>query len=406
MRILVLTSTFPRWVNDKEPEFVLDLCRYLNSNSIEIDVLAPHSHGAAKYEAMDNISVYRYQYYFNQYQSLAYAGGIMANLKSNPFRYFQLPFFILFQTIALMSRLGKVEYDLIHAHWLIPQGFIAAIVKTISRNKNIQIICTSHGGDLYALDNSVFRILKRWTINQCREFCVVSQAMERKAASLGIIGDQIHVMPMGVDFDKLFRPVPGIQRKQRQIIFVGRLVEKKGVDILINSFAEVSRTLPGCNLQIIGDGPKRPELEKLMKELGLEENVLFSGSVNHHALPKYYSSASLAIVPSIVAASGDQEGLGLVSLEAMGCGCAVIASSLEAIGDVIDNDTGVLVNPGDSSELSRAIIDLLNDPQKRMKLAQQGQEKARQLFSWEVSGGRYLELIRATNRGMKSDLLG
>jgi glycosyltransferase involved in cell wall biosynthesis len=116
--------------------------------------------------------------------------------------------------------------------------------------------------------------------------------------------------------------------------------------------------------------------------------------VPHHQLPELFSSAGIAVVPSIIDSAGDQEGLGLVVVEAMGCGCAVIASSLDAIRDVMDTDTGIFVMPDNSVDLAEKICLLFANRDLCHRLAIRGREKVTSQYDWQVAGARYYELIK------------
>ncbi len=393
-RILVLTSTFPRWHGDTEPSFVYDLCQYLSGRGMNIDVLAPHTPDAKLQETMSGISVYRYRYNLKSLQTLAYQGGILANLKKNPLKVLLVPFFLVALVWVIYRKTRSTHYDVIHAHWLIPQGIACAIAGLIPGNRVPGMVCTSHGGDLYALDNTIFRSLKRWTISRARTVCVVSRAMRSKVMSMGIPEEQIQILPMGVDLQHRFVPVEDVERIENRLLFVGRLVEKKGVGVLLEAMQLVTAKYNDVELLIVGDGPLLTPLQQFARETGLEDQVRFLGSVSQDELPRIYSSTGIAVVPSVIAESGDQEGLGLVTIEALGCGCAVVVSALEAIKDVVNSETGILVRPGDADDLARGICTLLDQPASRNELAMAGRNKVIQEFDWQVSGERYLQLLR------------
>ena len=153
--ILVLTSTFPRWHNDSEPGFVFELSRRL-TDKFSITVLAPRSPGAKDEEVMDGMRVMRFGYFFRSLENLAtHSGGIMGRLKANPFNYLLVPFFLLGQILALTRLLRRESFDLIHAYWIIPQGLAAHMALALAR-KQIPVVCTSHGGDMYALQGRIF----------------------------------------------------------------------------------------------------------------------------------------------------------------------------------------------------------------------------------------------------------
>jgi len=151
--ILVLTSTFPRWANDTDPPFVMELSRRLVKENIKIDILAPHAEGAKQKETMHGMTIYRYRYFFSKWERLAYAGGILANLKKNKLLYFLVPLFSISQIISILKLIKKNNYDLIHAHWLIPQGLLAVLVSRIFDKECPKILCTSHGVVIYLLFN-------------------------------------------------------------------------------------------------------------------------------------------------------------------------------------------------------------------------------------------------------------
>lgn len=392
-RVLVVTSTFPRWRADSEPAFVFNLCRYLRGRGMDIDVLAPHAAGAARHEVMEGLNVFRYRYFFTRLQSLAYSGGILARLARNPLNYLLVPWFLLAQAVAVIRRIRSVEYDVIHAHWLIPQGLICALARGTLGERAPALVCTSHGGDLYALEYPLFRALKKWAAARSDCLCVVSNAMKIRALTLGVDSARIRVMPMGVDLRHTFRPVEGVARVRRRLIFVGRLVEKKGLDTLLEALSRLADEYPDIELLIAGDGPLRVPLERKALALGLSGKAVFLGSVASDRLPDLYSSADIAVVPSVIAASGDQEGLGLVIIEAMGCGCAVVASALDAIGDVVDAETGLFARPGDPADLAEKIRRLLEDPGYCRRLSERAREKVLSRFDWEITGEAYARLL-------------
>ncbi|WP_144408270.1 glycosyltransferase, partial [Sulfuricella sp. T08] len=162
-RILVLTSTFPRWQGDNEPPFVFELSRRLDEQ-FDVVVLAPHASGAKQFEKMDNLEVHRFRYCFTSWQSLAYHGGIMANLKQKRLRYFLVPFFLLSELVSLITLIRKQQFDVIHAHWLIPNGLVAVMARALVTGNKPTIVCTAHGTDLFGLGGGVFRWLQKHVI--------------------------------------------------------------------------------------------------------------------------------------------------------------------------------------------------------------------------------------------------
>jgi glycosyltransferase involved in cell wall biosynthesis len=387
-RILVLTSTFPRWPKDTEPRFVLDLCRELR-NHAEILVLAPHAVNAAREEVLEGVLVRRFRYFVPRWQSVAYDGGITARLRANPWRLLQLPFLFAALWLAVRQAARTWSPDLIHAHWIIPQALVAAL----AANVDPAIVCTSHGGDLHGLRGRFFGRLKSWALRRCAVITVVSDSMAPLIRALSP-GVRVEVLPMGTDLRTLFVPPTRHERDQDHVLFVGRLVAKKGVTYLLRAIEILKTTHPKLRLTIAGDGPLKKQLVGEAAALGVADRVTFVGSVEHRALPALFQCATLAIFPFVVAADGDQEGFGLVVVEAMGCECPVIASDLPAVRHTVEHDvTGTLTPPGNAVALADAIAKALRNPEHQTRLASVARARACALFDWGSIGARYLRLI-------------
>ena len=125
---MVVTSTFPRWENDTVPDFVAQYCLHM-SEHFDIDVLAPHYKGSARHEIAYGARITRFRYAPPALEKLTYGKGIPENIKANPFTLLLVPIFFLAQILALYRLQNTNHYDLLHAHWVIPQGFICAIFK-------------------------------------------------------------------------------------------------------------------------------------------------------------------------------------------------------------------------------------------------------------------------------------
>jgi glycosyltransferase involved in cell wall biosynthesis len=392
-RILVLTSTFPRWEEDNEPPFVFELCSRLKAQ-YRIHVLAPHFPGAETYEYFEGIHINRFRYFITPWQRLAYQGGILAKLRHNPWQYGLVPFFFLGELFSLIRLLRSYQFHLIHAHWLIPQGLVAVIARLIVRS-DTPLLCTSHGGDLYGLRGRLMSRVKRWIASKADSLTVVSSAMFEEITGLGAGHDKVHVIPMGTDLWDRFVP-PRERREGERILFVGRLVEKKGVDYLIRAFPLIHEKYPGARLCIAGDGPERDILERLCKELGLEDRVRFLGAVKHNLLPKLYGGSDVVVFPSVVSKDSDSEGFGLVLVEALGCECATVVTDLPAMRDIIiDGKTGLVVEQKNIEQLAEKVVCLLDDPEISRQVGKEGRKYVTKRYDWEIIARHYSALIES-----------
>lgn len=386
--VLVLTSTFPRWANDTEPRFILDLCKYLTRYA-DVEVIAPHHAGAETNEILEGIHVRRFRYAPAPLESLAYRGGMLARVRARPARLLLLPLFALGLMLITIRQLRRRHYTTIHAHWIIPQGLLSALLKGLFkglRRPFPNLVCTSHGSDLNQLQSFFWRATKRYTLSRCDATTIVGHALQRALPD----GVCAAVIPMGTDLASLFTPDERVVRAQNQLIFVGRLVQGKGVDYLISALPAVLRSFPDVQLWIAGEGPSRQELEAQVEHLRLSEHVTFLGSVPQYKLPDLYRRATIAVFPFT-----RDEGLGLVAVEAQGCRCPVVTTDIPATRDIIPDDSlGWRVTRGSANALATAIKQVMALPSsERHRITARGRVHALSHFDWANVAARYADVL-------------
>jgi len=359
---------------------VFELARRL-TDRFDVTVLAPHAPGLATTEQMEDIQVRRFRYAPQFFERLAYEGGMLAKLHRSPWYWCLIPLFLAGQCIATLQLLRRQSIDLVHAHWLLPQGLIAVLARALSPRRP-GVLCTSHGGDLYAIKGRLGSRLKSWTLRHCDHVTVVSDAMADKVIQLGAAPERLSIAPMGTELELLFSP-GSEPRGPDTLLFVGRLVEKKGLEYLLRAMPLVLQRYPGAHLTVVGAGPEAPHLEQLAAELSLASAVSFLGAIEHSALPAIYRKAAIAIFPYVPTRSGDQEGFGLVMVEALGCGCAVIATAMDTTRDVlIDGTTGLAVPPKNPGAIADAVLRLMDEPTQARRLSAQGRRHVQAHFGW------------------------
>jgi glycosyltransferase involved in cell wall biosynthesis len=399
--LLVLTSTFPRYKGDATPPFVFELSRRL-TDSFNVFVLAPFSKGAKKVEITNKMKIYRYKYWLNSGPLLTDRGAILPNISRNKYLLFQIPFFVFFQFVNVFKICRKEKIDIIHAHWIIPQGFAAVIYKKIF-NPEIEVVITSHGGDIFGLQKLNF--LKKWVIDNSSEVTVVSNAIKNQIKKLNPKKElKITVAPMGVDFSR-FNPDNFDDNLKKKfnikgpfLLFVGRLTEKKGVKYLILAMKNIVQYHPKTKLLIIGDGEERKNLEKLAKKNNLlNKAVIFVGAIKNSQLPKFYATADIFIGPSIKAENNDTEGFGLVFAEAIGSGCLTVASELPAVKDIVKNNfTGFLVKEKDPKNIAKVVINLIkNKDRYDNKFREQARDYVVSNFDWSLVSRKYERILNS-----------
>lgn len=379
-RLLVTASTFPRWEGDTEPRFVLDLAIHMLS-LFDVTVLVPAAQGAKDYEIMDGVEVIRYHYFpIHKCETLCYPGAIMPRIKEKKIRVLLVPFLFFSLHIKLIKLLK--DYDIVHAHWLIPQGIIQSFFKKA-------YIVTGHGGDVTSLNKGIVRKLKKRCLKKAMKITAVSEHLKVQMQKIAPDCNP-EVISMGVDTRKFGKQYSVKnyfnQNNKKVILFVGRLAEKKGVSYIIEAMKLID-----AKLIIVGDGPLREKLEKQAKSQG--EKIEFWGAKTHTELKEIYASADIFVAPSVTAKDGDQEGFGLVMLEAMASGLPVVASDSGGISQLItDNVNGLLCEEKNVEHIAEKINLILSDEQLASKIICNA-AKSIQQYDYSNIAKEYIRLL-------------
>jgi len=396
MKVLVIATTFPRWKDDSTPKFVFDLSKRL-ADKFDLIVLAPHFYKAKKYESMDNLRVYRFSYFFPTIlQKVCYGGGIAPNVKRSFLAKLQVPFLFISEFLSVKKLIKKEKIELIHAHWVVPQGFIARIIKKFY---GVPYIVTVHGSDIFGLKGRLFQRIQKSAIKNSLICTVNSNATKNEVVRrFPDLKEKIRLVPMGVDAS-LFKKKKISKNKlgygnYNLLLFVGRLSEQKGIEYLIKSMPDVLSKFHNTKLLIIGEGGYKNNFMKKVKELHLGKNVEFLSSVSRSKLIDYYNIADLFVYPSLAHKTGT-EALGVVLLEALSCGTAVIGSDVGGIRDIIKNKkTGLLTKQRNEKDIADKIVLLLKNKKLREKLAKEGQKFVRQNYSWPIIIKKFKEIYK------------
>jgi glycosyltransferase involved in cell wall biosynthesis len=366
---------------------VLDLCREL-ARDFEVHVLAPHARGASTGELMDGVHVHRFRYLPDAMETLAYDGGITDRLRGNPLRLLQVPFFLAAEFLAAMMLARTLRPAAIHAHWLLPQGLIAILIRAclVSRPP---VVCTLHGTDVHGWNSGPLRWLKSRTLRRTDRVTAVSDTLGEAARRLGADPRWLTVAPMGVDTDGTFHPGPPGTRVPGTAVFVGRLVAGKGVDILLRAWERLPAGPDAAMLVIVGDGPARRSLERQVAKSGLNGRVRFCGALAPAKVADEFRRASVAVFPFTAA-----QGLGLAIAEAQACGCPVIGSGIPALARlIVPGVTGILTPPGDVAALTNALDRALKDPEMTAGMAANALENVTRSMTWKEVSNRYRAIL-------------
>jgi N-acetyl-alpha-D-glucosaminyl L-malate synthase BshA len=285
-------------------------------------------------------------------------------------RVVKIPFIRAFSFVFLGFLRGLFKsFDVIHAHYALPQGFLGFLLKCFKRKP---LVITVHGSDITLLSKSPLAgPIMCFVLQRADRVIAVSRFLKEEVERMGVSEEKIEVIYGGVTISEDREP---FEPDGHVIVFVGSLVPQKGVDILIESFKKIETK--NTNLIIVGDGPERNRLEAMAADT---KNIQFLG--RRKGIRNILENSEVLVLPS------KDEGFGLVLLEAMAAGTPVIASNVGGIPEIVgDGQSGILVEKENPEQLAKAIDRVLQDGELRNTLIENGFEKAKR-FTWEKMGG-------------------
>jgi glycosyltransferase involved in cell wall biosynthesis len=246
----------------------------------------------------------------------------------------------------------------LHAHFAHHPALVAMYAAQLA---GISFSFTAHAMDLYRQ-----QVDRRTLIRKLAAARFVVTVSEYNAAFLQELApevrDKLVLVRSGIDLER-FAPSPPPAPRPFRILCVARLVEKKGIGVLIAACRELKERGRSFRCDVIGEGRLRPALEALIRQHQLGEVVQLRGAATHEVVREHYRAAHAFVLPCVVAEDGDRDGLPVSLLEAMACGLAVVTTPVTGIPEVLrDGENGLLVPPGDPAALADAIARLMDDP--------------------------------------------
>jgi glycosyltransferase involved in cell wall biosynthesis len=269
--------------------------------------------------------------------------------------------------------------SLIHIHF----GMDAAAIWPIVRLLGLPTVVTLHGYDInvrrewWEKNSSRYderrypaRLLQM-AMHRRVQFVAVSEAIRQRAIEYGIPPTKVVVKYIGINLNRFQSTGKPVCARPRRVLFVGRLVEKKGGEVLIEAFARVQASVPDAELVIIGDGPLLDKCKQLARQL--KARISFLGSLDNLEVKRQMDEARVFCLPSVTAENGDAEGLPMSLLEAQCCGIPVVTSARGgATEGIVDNVTGFAFPERDVAALSKHLIRLLCDDSVASSMSRAG----------------------------------
>lgn len=383
LRVLFITSTFPRNKSDVLANWIGQLATRLKDNGIQVEVIAPSCRGIRQNNYV-NIVVHRFRYAPAFLETLTQDQGAIFKLRGNPFFILLVPFYLLCGFWCTLRVVSKSNYDVVCIHWPFPNGLFGILAKIIGKSK---LVLTFYGAEFalvrrVPLGISILRLIVRQADSIIANSTFTQRELEK------IIHCNVRIIPFGSTIPIERRKENSKNQKMNQssykkILFVGRLIERKGVRYLIDAVYEVAKDM-SVQLDIIGNGPLHNQLNDQIKQKSLEDIARIHGNIGGRELETYYQNCDVFVLPAVIDSWGDTEGQGVVLLEALTFKKPVVASAVGGIVDIVqDGKTGLLVPEKNPVLLSRAIKRVLSDNNLAKQLGESGYNHAIKNFSWE-----------------------
>lgn len=392
IRVLIVTSSFPCPPLWMDGGFIWTKAVTLLKKGISVIVLCPHGYKAPLSEEREGVIIHRFPYLFPfRAEKLSGGRGLYFAARKNPVTALALVPYTLSCIAHAILLTKKYRPDIIHTHWIIPNGIAGACINTIFKIPHISSI---HGTDVtISAGSRVLSGLIKIISGKTQSITTNSSFTGKKLSTIIPGYGTFTIIPIGIHCEPQGQN-PESAKEKNLVLFVGRLIDWKGVNTLVSSMKKVKTATGSTRLVIIGDGPERERLKTLAKELELEDVITFTGRLSATELMDYYSRAAVFVLPSVTV-NNQTEGLGVVLLEAMASGVPAIGSNTGGIPDIIeDGVNGLLVPPGDPDALAEAIIRILEDRDLADRFREAGLETVKGRFSWDKISDQFIEVYR------------
>ncbi|MFN3331296.1 MAG: glycosyltransferase [Caldilinea sp.] len=396
MHIGVLTHNYPRFAGDFSGTFVEALCEELTVQRQQVTVWAPYD-PAYRRPLDDAVRLRLYRYAWpDSLHRLGYMRTMQSDLALRLEAYALSPMLFMCGIRAVMADAQRFRPDVLHAHWLLPNGFIGAVV---SRRLGIPLAISIPGSDAQvARSNPLFRAMARFALNQARLLTANSADLRDAVLPLGADLSRFDMIIYGTDPAALRPDDSGVTELRQKLkiteddvvaLCVGRMVPKKGFDVLIRALAEpLLHDLPLVAV-MVGEGDDKAAWQALAAELGVAEQLRWVGSVPKTEIGRYYNMADFLAMPSV---SKPADGLNVCVLDAMSCAKPVIGTPVAGNPlAIVDGRTGLIVPEQNPAALAAAIALLAGNPVLRRILGAAARTRIETELGWPHLARRYIE---------------
>jgi|GEM_PF-2478089 len=340
--LLLITDSFPRWEGDVGSSLqMLDFASVM-TRKFNVFVLTPHQNCCAAFEKLNEINVIRHKYLYPKWESICSGAGFMENMKKKASAKLLFPFFAVSEFISVIKTVKRYNIDLINAHGLFPHGIIVSVVKKFIKIPHILSIADTSFVYLSKFDYLGNYLIKFTLRNSDKVVaaCVYIRYLLEKIAGNSFANS---IIPIGIDAERFVLPKEkknlrknlDIAKHEKIFLFEDRLIEKSGIQYLLESAKLLKADKVEFKLLIIGTGNMEPDLRKWIKTNSMENNVKLISETANSLIYDYYTIADAVVVPFTQDVYGDIDGLPVALMNAFAAGIPVIASKTGGASDII-----------------------------------------------------------------------
>ena len=398
MKIAVLAHSFPRFPGDTHGPFVKSLSEAVARRGHEVCVLVPHD-PELREDPDTPLRIESFRYIRpDRFHLLGYSRTLQRDVRLKLWAYLQAPLYFLFAERALRRLVEREGIDVVHAHWILPNGYVAARVGAAT---GVPYAVTLHGSDVFMAErNALFRRMARRALAGAAHVTSCSAELADRLLALGEdrgagAAEKVLLVPNGTDVVPEEVPDAAEHPERRRVLAVGRMVYKKGFEYLVDAAPAILSGFPDAEIVLAGGGELIPELRRRAERLGVGDRLRFPGPLSHDRVLELMGTAEVFVMPSVRDPAGNVDGLPIVVLEAMAAGIPVVATDVSGIPlAVADGETGLLVPERDAGALATAVGRLLADPGLGRRLGEAGRRRVREELNWDAIAEIHERLYR------------
>ena len=386
----MVASSYPRYHGDSVGSFVEPIAHGIAARGHDVHIVAPWHPKWAREKVENGVHFHLFKYApLPRLNVFGYAEGMRADVRLRGSAVAAAPLALISGWFKALRVAQKKRATIMHAHWVIPGGVIAAAAAP-----SLPLVVSLHGSDVFVAERHLLaRRAARAAFVRAGAVTACSANLRERAVALGADPARSSVIAYGVDSQR-FRPDARERERGRTrlgvgsdvpvLVAVGRLVRKKGFEYLIDATAMLKKEFPTLRVYIAGDGDLDESLRARAKAAGVVEHVHFLGNVLHHEVPTLLAAADIAVAPSVHDEAGNVDGLPNTVMEIMASATPLVATRAGGIGSVAtDGQTARLVPERDGVALAAAVRELLIQPAARAALGARARDVACREHSWD-----------------------